>query len=355
MYENLLKIKEKYIAIEDEIQTLTLSNNFKATIELSKQLSLIENIKKTFDEYQNLEKNIQEVKELSHSTNNKEIIDLAKEDIKLFTEEKDKIINQLKIFLIPKDPLDEKDVIVEMRGAAGGDEANIFVGNLFNAYKKFAESLGWKIKLLDVVNGTSGGFTNLSFQINGEYVYSKLKYESGIHRVQRVPITETQGRVHTSTISVVVLPKPDKVDIKIDNSDLKIDTYKSSGAGGQHVNTTDSAVRITHIPSGIVASSQDGRSQHDNKDKAIQMLSVKLFEEKLKKQKQKIGNERKNAIGTGARSEKIRTYNYPQNRVSDHRINLNVNLLDKIMEGKMSIIIDGLIAYNQSQLLSDKK
>lgn len=236
---------------------------------------------------------------------------------------------------------------MEIRGAAGGDEGNIFAGDLFRMYSKYAESQGWKIEIEDAQPSEAGGYSLVSFIIKGTGVYSKMKFESGSHRVQRVPKTETQGRVHTSTATVLVMPEAEEVDIDIDPKDLRVDTYRSSGAGGQHINKTDSAVRITHIPTGIVATSQDGRSQHDNRAKAMQSLRTRLYEAKLREEEEKLGNERRNKIGSGDRAEKIRTYNYPQNRVTDHRIGLTIQQLDRIMEGKLEPIIDALINEDQ--------
>ena len=269
-------------------------------------------------------------------------VDLAKHIYTLSTLEK-----EIEILLIPKDPNDGKDVIVEIRGAAGGDEGNIFAGDLYRMYVKYAESQGWKIEILEAQDSEAGGYSLISFMIKGEGVYSKLKFESGSHRVQRVPKTETQGRVHTSTATVLVMPEAEEVDFELNPSDLRIDTYRASGAGGQHINKTDSAVRITHIPTGVVTTSQDGRSQHDNRDKAMRAMRTKLYEMKLREQEEAIGSERRSKIGTGDRSEKIRTYNYPQNRVTDHRIGLTIQQLDRIMEGKLDDIIEALMNEDQ--------
>ena len=243
---------------------------------------------------------------------------------------------------------------MEIRGAAGGDEANIFAGDLFRMYTYYAEKNNWKIEIINEVEGTSGGFSQVECMIKGENVYSKLKFESGSHRVQRVPVTETQGRVHTSTATVLVMPEVEEVNIDIKESDLKIDVYRSSGAGGQHVNTTDSAVRITHIPTGIVVTCQNERSQIKNREKALNVLKIKLHDEMQRQQDQELGNLRKNKIGTGDRSEKIRTYNYPQNRVTDHRINFTIMELDRVMDGGLEPIIDALIAEDQRLKLENE-
>ncbi len=355
MYDNLLSIKEKYNNLKLKIEKLSLDGNFNESIPLSKQLSLIEDVVVKFDEYLEIESIIKDAQEIIQNESGKEMVSFAKEEVKEQEALKPAIIAELKILLIPSDPLDEKNVIIEMRGAAGGDEANLFVGDLYDAYIKFCESLGWKTNVLNVDHGKSGGYSNLVFQIEGKKVYSKMKFESGVHRVQRVPQTETQGRVHTSTLSIAVLPEADDVDVVINPSDLKVDTYRASGSGGQHINKSDSAVRITHLPSGQVAACQDGRSQHDNRDKAMKMLKSKLFDLEIEKQNSERSNERNKSIGSGSRSEKIRTYNYPQNRVTDHRIGLTLNSLDKIMEGKLDALIEALITHQQNELLSSSE
>ena len=269
--------------------------------------------------------------------------ELAKEELEVANENIVKIQEELEVLLAPKDPLDDRNVIVEIRGAAGGDEGNIFAGDLFRMYTRYAETVGWKIEVLDVIESEAGGYSLVSFIVKGDKVYSKLKFESGAHRVQRVPKTESQGRIHTSTATVLVMPEADEIDVEINPNDLRIDTYRSSGAGGQHINKTDSAVRITHIPTGIVAECQDGRSQHENRAKAMIMIRTRVLDSMLQEAEKERSSERKNKIGSGDRSEKIRTYNYPQNRVSDHRIGLNLQQLDMIMEGNLENIFTALI------------
>ena len=260
---------------------------------------------------------------------------------------------QIEIILLPKDPNDGKNVIVEIRGAAGGDEANIFAGDLYRMYTKYAEKQGWKIEVLSEEHSDAGGYPLVEFMVKGDSVYSKLKYESGAHRVQRVPVTETQGRVHTSTATVLVMPEAEEVDVEINPSDLRIDVYRSTGAGGQCVNTTDSAVRITHLPTNTVVTCQNERSQIQNKEKAMQMLRTRLYEAKIREQEEKLGSERRSKIGTGDRSEKIRTYNYPQNRVTDHRIGYTTKNLDRVMEGNLDDIIEALITEDQNRKLKE--
>ena len=286
--------------------------------------------------------------------NDPEMHEMASQEIDNLNTQISEITHQLEVLLIPKDENDGKNVIMEIRGAAGGDEANIFAGDLFRMYTYYAEKNNWKIEIINEVEGTSGGFSQVECMIKGENVYSKLKFESGSHRVQRVPVTETQGRVHTSTATVLVMPEVEEVNIDIKESDLKIDVYRSSGAGGQHVNTTDSAVRITHIPTGIVVTCQNERSQIKNRETALNVLKIKLHDEMQRQQDQELGNLRKNKIGTGDRSEKIRTYNYPQNRVTDHRINFTIMELDRVMDGGLEPIIDALIAEDQRLKLENE-
>jgi len=287
--------------------------------------------------------------------NDPEIKEMAKMELDELEERMPDIIKKLELELIPKDPNDNKNVIMEIRGAAGGDEGNIFAGDLYRMYVKYAESQGWKVEVMEAEESEAGGFSLISFNVIGDGVYGKLKYESGSHRVQRVPKTETQGRVHTSTATVLVMPEMEEVDVQINKSDLRIDTYRASGAGGQHINKTDSAVRITHLPTGIVATSQDGRSQHDNRDKAMKALVARVYDYFQSQQTEAIDSERKSKVGTGDRAEKIRTYNYPQNRVTDHRIGLTIQQLDRIIEGKLDDIITALINEDQRLKLEGQK
>jgi len=307
---------------------------------LSKERSDLEEIVKKYNELKTLDKEIIGLKEME---NDPEMAELAKMELEAAQEKITTIESELEVLLIPKDENDGKNIIMEIRGAAGGDEANIFAGDLFRMYSKYAEKNNWKIEINNEEPGTSGGYSQIEFAIKGENVYSKLKYESGSHRVQRVPSTETQGRVHTSTATVLVMPEVENVDIEIKESDLKIDVFHSSGAGGQSVNTSNSAVRITHVPTGVVVGCQTERSQLKNKENAMRLLKIKLHDEMKQKQEQEVGATRKTKIGTGDRSEKIRTYNYPQNRVTDHRINFSIMELDRVMDGNLSPIIEALI------------
>ena len=307
-----------------------------------------------FQEYKEVKDGIDGAKELMKE-NDPEIKEMAKMELDELEERMPDIIKKLELELIPKDPNDNKNVIMEIRGAAGGDEGNIFAGDLYRMYVKYAESQGWKVEVMEAEESEAGGFSLISFNVIGDGVYGKLKYESGSHRVQRVPKTETQGRVHTSTATVLVMPEMEEVDVQINKSDLRIDTYRASGAGGQHINKTDSAVRITHLPTGIVATSQDGRSQHDNRDKAMKALVARVYDYFQSQQTEAIDSERKSKVGTGDRAEKIRTYNYPQNRVTDHRIGLTIQQLDRIIEGKLDDIITALINEDQRLKLEGQK
>ena len=281
-----------------------------------------------------------------------ELKELAELELVELESNKNELLEKLQVLLIPRDPRDDKNAIVEIRGAAGGDEGNIFAGDLYRMYVRYLEAQGWKYEVMEASEAEMGGYSLISFFVKGKDVYHFLKFESGAHRVQRVPKTETQGRVHTSTATVLVLPEAEETDLELDLNDLEIETHRSSGAGGQHVNKTDSAVRITHKPTGISVNCQDGRSQHDNKATAMRLIRARVFEEYQRIEDEKAGAERREKIGTGDRSEKIRTYNYPQNRVTDHRINLTINQLDRIMEGKLDDVIEALLAKEQAAKLA---
>ena len=340
MIERLETTLKRYNEISEELSKPEVLSNVELMTTLSKEQSQISEIVEKYKEYKKVLSDLEEAKEL---LNDPEMAELAKEDFNNLNTLKEKLEKELEVLLLPKDPNDDKNIIVEIRGAAGGDEANIFAGDLFEMYSRYAESQGWKIEVTNAEEGTAGGYSQIEFMIKGEMVYSKLKYESGSHRVQRVPATESQGRVHTSTATVLVMPEVEDVNIDIKEQDLRIDVYRSTGAGGQGVNTTDSAVRITHIPTGIVVTCQDERSQLKNKLKALGILKSRIYDEMQRKQDEELGSERRSKIGTGDRSEKIRTYNYPQNRVTDHRINLTLMQLDRIMQGRLDEIIDALI------------
>ena len=344
MKDRLETIIKKYNELTELLTKPEVLADYNKLKSLSKEQKDLEEIVKKYSEYQKCEQDIEEAKEL---VNDPELRDLANEQLEKANENLSKLTKELELMLIPKDPYDDKNIIMEIRGAAGGDEANIFAGDLFRMYSKYAEKQGWKLEVYHEVEGTAGGYSQIEFMIKGENVYSKLKFESGSHRVQRVPVTEAQGRVHTSTATVLVMPEVDIEEVEIKESDLKIDVYHSSGAGGQSVNTSNSAVRITHIPTNTVVTCQVERSQLKNKEKAMKMLAIKLHDAAIAKYENEVGSARKNKIGTGDRSEKIRTYNYPQNRITDHRINFSIMELDKVMEGNLDPIIEALITEEQ--------
>lgn len=343
MEERLEIILERYNYLNEELLKEEVYTDFNKMKTLSKEKTSLEEIINKYKEYKQAKEDLETAKEMLKESADEETINFANEEIKDLTEKIEKLTEQLTIMLLPKDPNDGKNVIVEIRGAAGGDEANIFAGDLYRMYTKYAEKENWNIEVINESNSDNGGFTIVEFMLKGDNVYSRLKYESGSHRVQRVPVTESQGRIHTSTATVLVMPEAEEVDIEIKESDIKIDVFRSSGAGGQSVNTTDSAVRITHLPTNTVVTCQNERSQIKNREKALQILKTRLYEQKLREQEEKEENNRKIKIGTGDRSEKIRTYNYPQNRVTDHRINFSVMNLDKVMEGNLDEIIEALI------------
>ena len=350
MKERLEIIQERYDNLNLELLKPEVYNDYKKMQAISKEKNSIEPIVQTYKKYNTILDDIEAAKEMSKDPDMKEF---ALAEIDNLHNEKENLESKLKIMLLPKDPNDEKNVIIEIRGAAGGDEANIFAGDLFRMYTKYAEKQGWKLEVTHEVPGESGGYSQIEFMISGESVYSKLKYESGAHRVQRVPKTESAGRVHTSTATVLVMPEAEEIDVEIKNSDIRIDITRSSGAGGQCVNTTDSAVRVTHIPTNIVVYCQVERSQIKNKERALQILKTRLYDLKQREQDEKLGNERRSKIGTGDRAEKIRTYNYPQNRLTDHRINYTVMHLDKIMEGDLEDLINALIAEDERMRLEE--
>lgn len=352
MRKRLEATKTRYEQLEAELGKDDAADDLATFTKMSKEQASLREAYDAYLIYLKAEQDIADSHEMEES-GDEELAEFARATRKEAQETIEKLETDFKIILLPKDPNDDKNIIVEIRGAVGGDEANIFAGDLMRMYAKYAEKQGWKIQLLDASLGAAGGYSSVSFMIKGDSVYSKLKFESGAHRVQRVPKTEASGRIHTSTATVLVMPEAKEVDVQINPSDLKIDTYHSQGAGGQNVNKTESAVRITHLPTGIVAACQTEKAQLQNKEIAMQMIRAKVAAFFQEQEDAKRASERKLKVGTGERSEKIRTYNYPQNRVTDHRIGYTVNQLDRIMEGELDGVIEALIHYDQEQKLLD--
>ena len=352
MIERLEATLTKYNQLQTELMSEDVLKNINKTREISKEIADLEEVVTEYKKYKKVLESIVDTKEM---LNDDELKEIAKDELKTLEEEKENIEKNLEILLIPKDPNDSKNVIMEIRGAAGGDEANIFAGDLFRMYSRYAERIGLKIELINAVEGTAGGFSQIEFMIKGQGAYSKLKYESGSHRVQRVPVTESNGRIQTSTATVLVMPEAEDVNITIDPKDLRIDIFRSSGCGGQGVNTTDSAVRITHLPTNTVVTCQNERSQIQNKEQAMKVLKARLYDLEQQKHDQELGSERRSKIGTGDRAEKIRTYNYPQNRVTDHRIGFTTNSLDRVMNGQLDEIIDALTMEDQRRKLAGEE
>ena len=348
MLERLQNIEKRYNELNEELMKPEVISDIKKTLSLTREQASLKDAYEVYQVYKKLLSDIDAAREMASDP---DMAEFAHEELEKYMSEKAELESKIEILLLPKDPNDGKNVIVEIRGAAGGDEGNIFAGDLYEMYRKLAEKEGWKIEILDEERSEAGGYSLISFMVKGENVYSKLKYESGAHRVQRVPATETQGRVHTSTATVLVMPEAEEVDFELDMNEVRIDITRASGCGGQGVNTTDSAVRLTHIPTGIVVYSQTERSQIKNKEKAIKILQTRLYDYYRQQEEEKLGAERRSKIGTGDRSEKIRTYNYPQNRVTDHRIGFTLNALDRVMNGDIDKVIDALITEDQNRKL----
>jgi len=346
MLTRLEEVEKKYIEIEQNLSKPEISPN--EIHQFSKELSDLDEIIGIYRQYKYT---LEQIETNQALLKDKELGELAREEIDELVKNQDRLENQLRLLLLPKDPNDGKNVFLEIRAGTGGDEAALFAGDLFRMYSRYAEEKKWKVEVITLNETGIGGLKELVASIQGKKVYSRLKYESGVHRVQRVPSTETSGRIHTSTATVAVLPEPDEVEIEVDEKDLKVDTYRASGPGGQHVNKTDSAIRITHIPSGIVVQCQDERSQHKNRAHAMRMLKAKLYEIEEEKRKSDFADERKTQVGSGERSEKIRTYNFRDGRITDHRINLTLYKIDAILSGELDELIEALTTYYQTEAL----
>ena len=343
MFEKLSEIKSRYEFLENRLQDPSFSSAKDQTSQWIREYSSLGKIVELYEKYKDVEQNIQNYESvLSEGKEDKDLMDLAKEELILLKEKKIQLLLKLRKNLIPADPLDAKNIIMEIRPAAGGDEASLFCQDLFIMYSHYSHKRKWQVEIMSASPGNNGGFKEIIFSVSGSFVYESLKYESGVHRVQRIPKTETQGRVHTSTVTVVVLPSVDKTLVQMKSSDIRVDTFRSSGSGGQHVNTTDSAVRVMHLPSKIVVQCQDEKSQHANKQKAMKVLYARLYDLEMKKKKEEQSQKRMSQIGTGDRSEKIRTYNFPQARVTDHRIGFTLHTLDEFMSGGLEQMIESL-------------
>ncbi|MCD8905687.1 peptide chain release factor 1 [Staphylococcus chromogenes] len=352
MFDQLDIVEERYEQLNELLSDPEVVSDSDKLRKYSKEQSELQKTVEVYRQYKQVKEDLADIDLMLNDTSDADEIEMLKEEASELKAQIPSFEEELKLLLIPKDPNDDKDVIVEVRAAAGGDEAAIFAGDLFRMYTKYAEANRFKTEIVEATESDHGGYKEISFSVSGDGAYSKLKFENGAHRVQRVPETESGGRIHTSTATVAVLPEVEDVEIEIRNEDLKIDTYRSSGAGGQHVNTTDSAVRITHLPTGVIATSSE-KSQIQNREKAMKVLKARLYDMKVQEEQQKYAAQRKSAVGTGDRSERIRTYNYPQSRVTDHRIGLTLQKLDQIMEGKLDEIIDALTMHEQTEKLKE--
>lgn len=353
MFDQLDSLIIRYEELSELMSDPDVINDTKRFMALTKEEASLRDKVETYKRYKAVVQGIEDTEELLSENLDADMLDLAKEELADLKKEKVQLEEDIKILMLPSDPNDNKNIIMEIRGAAGGDEAALFAGTLFNMYQKYAVSQGWKVEVLDANITGIGGYKEITLMITGDKVFSKLKYESGAHRVQRVPETESQGRVHTSTATVVVMPEAEEVEVDIQEKDIRVDIYHASGAGGQHVNKTASAVRLTHLPTGIVVAMQDERSQLKNREKAMKVLRARVYDQISQEAQSEYDANRKLAVGTGDRSERIRTYNFPQNRVTDHRIGLTIQKLEQILSGKLDEIVDALVLYDQTQKLEE--
>ncbi len=348
-FDKLQAVADRYEELGELLSDPEVISDSQRFMKLSKEMGNIRETVEKYNHYKEVTSQIEENDELLHEKIDDEMNAMVKDDLKNLNAEKDQLEHEITLLMLPKDPNDDKNIIMEIHGAAGGDEASLFAADLFNMYSKYAERQGWQVEVADRNETEVGGFKEIVLIISGDKVYSKLKYESGAHRVQRVPVTESAGRVHTSTATVGVMPEAQDVDIDIDQKDIRTDVFRSSGAGGQHINKTSSAVRMTHLPTGIVVSMQDQRSQQQNRAKAMEILRARVYDYYQSREQNEYDAERKSAVGTGDRSERIRTYNFPQNRVTDHRIGLTLNKLDRVMNGELDEVIDALVLADQAE------
>ncbi len=351
MIDRLQSLENRYNRLNEMLSDPEIINDTNKLREYSKEQSGLEDVVQAYREYKDVSSQLKDAKEMLEDNLDDEMYAMVKAEIEELTESQTNLEEKMKVLLLPKDPNDDKNVFMEIRAAAGGDEAALFAGDLYRMYSKYAESQGWKAEVMEAHTTGVGGYKEIIFMINGKGAYSKLKYENGAHRVQRVPETESGGRIHTSTATVAVLPEAEDVEIEINEKDIHIDTYRSSGAGGQHVNTTDSAVRLTHEPTGVVVSIQDEKSQIKNREKAMKVLRARIYDKYQQEAQSEIDENRKSAVGTGDRSERIRTYNFPQSRVTDHRIGLTLQKLDQVLEGKLDEFVDALLIEEQAEKL----
>lgn len=353
IFDKLQAVVDRYDELNELISDPEIISDTQRFMKLSKEESELRDTVTVFNHYKDVSSQLDDDETMLREESDAELEAMLKDEISELKSEKADLEDQLKVLLLPKDPNDDKNIIMEIHGAAGGDEGSLFAADLFNMYSRYAEKQGWKVEIVDRSDTEVGGFKEIVLMITGNNVYSKLKFENGAHRVQRIPSTESAGRVHTSTATVGVMPEAEDVDIDIDPKDIRTDVYRSSGAGGQHINKTSSAVRMTHLPTGIVVAMQDERSQQQNRAKAMQILRARVYDYYSQQEQDQYNAERKSAVGTGDRSERIRTYNFPQNRVTDHRIGLTLNKLDRVMNGELDEIIDALIVSDQAQKLEN--
>ncbi|MCA0991209.1 MULTISPECIES: peptide chain release factor 1 [Guptibacillus] len=353
MLDRLEIVEERYDKLNQLLSDPEVINDTTKLREYSKEQASLEETVQVYREYKEILEGIQDAKAMLEEEKDAEMREMVKAELSELTPKEEEYAERLRVLLLPKDPNDDKNVIIEVRGAAGGDEAALFAGDLYKMYSRFAEMQGWKSEVIESSSTELGGFKEIIFMINGAGAYSKMKYENGAHRVQRVPSTESGGRIHTSTATVAVLPEAEEVEVDIHDKDIRVDTFTSSGPGGQSVNTTMSAVRLTHMPTGVVVSCQDEKSQIKNKEKAMKVLRARVYDKFQQEAQKEYDDNRKSAVGTGDRSERIRTYNFPQNRVTDHRINLTIQKLDQILQGKLDEFIDALITEEQTRLMAE--